>query len=113
MHILLQAIDQVVTMQVRKIFHLWNVLQIFIPCLVTGNRGNLYRRYISRMHQLEKEREERKRVRREQREEERKRQRVLAEEEALKTPQQTSFLKDLLEVGGSGDSHSSQARSGH
>ena len=67
------------------------------------------------MHQLEKEREERKRVRREQREEERKRQRVLAEEEAaeaLRTPQQTSFLKDLLEVGGgSGDSHSSQARS--
>lgn len=63
------------------------------------------------MHQLEKEREERKRVRREQREEERKRQRALAEEEALKTPQQTSFLKDLLEVGGSGDSHSSQARS--
>ena len=64
------------------------------------------------MHQLEKEREERKRVRREQREEERKRQRVLAEEEALKTPHQTSFLKDLLEVGGgSGDSHSSQARS--
>ena len=65
------------------------------------------------MHQLEKEREERKRVRREQREEE-KRQRVLAEEEAaeaLKTPQQTSFLMDLLEVGGSGDSHSSQARS--
>ena len=63
------------------------------------------------MHQLEKEREERKRVRREQREEE-KRRRVLAEEEAaeaLKTPQQTSFLKDLLE--GSGDSHSSQARS--
>ena len=60
------------------------------------------------MHQLEKEREERKRVRREQREEE-KRQREAAE--ALKTPQQTSFLKDLLEVGGSGDSHSSQARS--
>jgi len=77
--------------------------------LTKGNRGDLYRRYISRMHQLEKEREERKRVRREQREEE-KRQRVLAEEEAaeaLKTPQQTSFLKDLLE--GSGDSHSSQA----